>query len=299
MSSTSTSCVLKKRKNNPPYITGKRIRDFVKSALQEDHGSGDHTSLSTIPPGKKARARLIVKENGVLAGVQLATEIFFQVDPRLKVVLMAADGAPVRRGDIAFVVIGPARSILLAERLVLNVMQRMSGIATQTAHLMRLCKGTGAQVLDTRKTTPNFRFAEKWAVLLGGGANHRFGLYDRILVKDNHIDISGGIVPAIRKVKKYLRTKKLRIPVEVEARSLREVKQIVGEGGVQRILLDNMTTGEMRKAVKFIGRKAETEASGGIDEHSIRKVALTGVNFISVGALTHRVRSLDLSLKAF
>lgn len=266
-------------------------------ALREDRGSGDHTSLSTISPGQRSTAKLLIKEKGILAGVELAKTMFRFIDPTLHVVVFKTDGSRVRNGDVAFRVQGKTRSILLAERLLLNTLQRMSGIATHTAALQALCKGTRARILDTRKTTPNFRFAEKWAVCIGGGMNHRFGLYDMILVKDNHIDACGGIKPALENVRKYLRMHKLKIAIEVEARTLGEVREILRSGGVNRILLDNMTIATMKRAVKLIGKKAETEASGGITRENLAKVARTGVDFISVGALTHHVKSMDMSLK--
>ena len=261
-------------------------------------GDGDHTSLACISSSSKGKAQLLVKENGVLAGVDLAIEIFKQVDKTLHVNILINDGKPVKKGDIVLIVEGKAQSILLAERLVLNCMQRMSGIATKTNKLVQLCKGTKTKVIDTRKTTPNIRGLEKWAVVLGGGANHRIGLYDMILIKDNHIDYAGGIKQAIEAANAYLRSKKKKLKIEVEARNLGEVKQILAIGNVNRIMLDNFTTADIKKAVKLINGKYQTEASGGITEKTIKSYAKCGVDFISVGALTHSVKSLDLSLKA-
>ncbi|WP_460503059.1 carboxylating nicotinate-nucleotide diphosphorylase, partial [Hymenobacter agri] len=245
------------------------------------------------------RAHLLVKGDGVLAGMALAPLIFAEVDPALTMTPLLADGARVKHGDIAFTVEGPARSILTAERLVLNCMQRMSGIATYTAHLTTLLAGTNAKLLDTRKTTPNFRLCEKWAVLIGGGVNHRYGLFDMIILKDNHVDYAGGIAQAIAATHAYLQEKGLQLPIEIETRSLAEVQQALDAGGIQRIMLDNMPPDQLREAVALIAGRFPTEASGGITEQTIGEVARTGVDYISVGALTHSVKSLDLSLKAF
>jgi nicotinate-nucleotide pyrophosphorylase (carboxylating) len=283
----------------PSYITDLFLKQFISAALAEDIGDGDHSSLSSIPEQSISRARLLVKEDGLLAGVSLALEIFKQVDPRLTVKVALHDGAAVKRGDIAFVVEGPARSILTAERLVLNCMQRMSAIATKAAYLNKLIEGTKARILDTRKTTPNFRLIEKWAVLIGGGRNHRIGLYDMIMLKDNHIDMAGGITQAINRAKDYLRATKRDLAIEVETRNLTEVAEALQVGGASVIMLDNMNVEEMKQAVALIGGKAKTEASGGITETKIRAVAESGVDYISVGALTHTVKSMDLSLKAF
>lgn len=275
------------------------LDEFIANALAEDAGDGDHTSRACIPFSAQGKARLLVKENGVLAGVEVALAIFRKVDKSLRVQVLMEDGTKIRKGDIAMIVEGRAQSILLAERLVLNCMQRMSGIATATARMMKLCKGTKAQVIDTRKTTPHFRALEKWAVKIGGGGNHRFGLYDMILIKDNHIDYAGGIKQAIEAANKYLRRKKKDLKIEIETRNLDEVRQVLETGSVQRIMLDNFSIPDMKKAVKLINGKYETEASGGITEKTIRKYAECGVDYISVGALTHTVNSLDLSLKAF
>ena len=282
----------------PERLYNFNIRNFIVTALAEDSGDGDHTSLACIPNAAKGKAHLLVKENGVLAGVDLAVEIFKIVDKSLKVKIFLKDGSKIKVGTVVLTVEGKSQSILLAERLVLNCMQRMSGIATKTNQLVQLCKGTNAKVIDTRKTSPNLRGLEKWAVVLGGGANHRIGLYDMILIKDNHIDYSGGIKQAIDASKKYLKAKKKKLKIEVEARNLNEVKEILFIGGINRIMLDNFSITDIKKAVKMIKGKYETEASGGITEKNIRSYAKSGVDYISVGALTHHIKSLDLSLKA-
>nr|WP_262908660.1 carboxylating nicotinate-nucleotide diphosphorylase [Hymenobacter translucens] len=267
--------------------------------MAEDIGDGDHSSLAAIPADAHNRAHLLVKGEGVLAGVALAHHIFRAVDPSLQVKELLSDGTQVKYGDIALTVAGPARSILTAERLVLNCMQRMSAIATYTASLNRLLAGTKARLLDTRKTTPNFRLCEKWAVLIGGGVNHRYGLFDMIILKDNHVDYAGGIRQAIEGTHTYLKELGRQLPIEVETRNLAEVQQVLDAGGVDRIMLDNMSPAQLREAVALIGGRFPTEASGGITEQTIAEVAATGVDFISVGALTHSVKSLDLSLKAY
>lgn len=282
----------------PEPFNEQLIHDFIAAALQEDAGSGDHTSLSTIPADAIDRAQLLVKDTGVIAGVALAERIFRQVDPAIKTIVHLTDGTFVQPGDIVLEAEGPARAILTAERLILNCMQRMSGIASRTAHIVQLLEGLPTQVLDTRKTTPGFRYFEKWAVRIGGGTNHRFGLYDMILIKDNHVDYAGGIVNAIHRAQQYLADKKMDLAIEIEVRNFAELDEVLATGGVQRIMLDNFTTGDLREAVKRIGGKFITEASGGITEQTIRSYAETGVDFISVGALTHSVTSLDLSLKA-
>jgi nicotinate-nucleotide pyrophosphorylase (carboxylating) len=268
-------------------------------ALAEDVGDGDHSALASIPADARNRAHLLVKGEGLLAGVQLASLIFEQVDPQLALSIRLTDGTPVRHGDIAFTIEGPARSILTAERLVLNCMQRMSGIATYTAHLTSLLAGTKARLLDTRKTTPNFRICEKWAVLIGGGVNHRYGLFDMIMLKDNHVDYAGGIGPAIQATRQYLAQTGRELPIVVETRTLAEVQQVLDAGGVDRIMLDNMSPRQMREAVTLVAGRVPLEASGGITEQTIGEIARTGVDFISVGALTHSVKSIDLSLKAY
>ncbi len=274
------------------------FKSFVQNALQEDVGDGDHSALATIPANKKGKCHLLVKENGILAGVEAAQEIFKIIDPKFKVTVYIKDGAPVKVGDIAFIVEGSSQKLLTAERLVLNVMQRMSGIATKTNYLQTLCKGTKTKVIDTRKTTPGFRFFEKWAVVIGGGSNHRFGLYDMIMLKDNHIDFSGGIIEALDATHAYLKKTKKKLPIEVETRTLNDVKLILNKGGFQRIMLDNYSIADTKKAVALIGNKFEIESSGGITEKTIASYAKCGVDFISVGALTHHVKSMDLSLKA-
>jgi nicotinate-nucleotide pyrophosphorylase (carboxylating) len=283
----------------PPYITDAFLNQFISSALAEDIGDGDHSSLASIPKAKESRARLLVKDNGILAGVALAEKIFHHVDDNLKVNILLADGSEAKKGDIAFTVEGSAQSILTSERLVLNCMQRMSAIATKTNYLTSFLSGTSAKLLDTRKTTPNFRLLEKWAVFIGGGKNHRIGLFDMIMLKDNHIDMAGGIEQAIIRTKDYLRASNRNLKIEVETRNLQEVKEVLKIGGIDIIMLDNMSLADMKEAVKLIDGKFTTEASGGITEETIRDVAECGVDFISVGALTHSVISLDLSLKAF
>ena len=281
------------------YLSDQSITDFITAALLEDVGPGDYSTLASVPEGAQNQARLLIKSPGILAGVELALRIFRQVDPGLQVEVLLQDGASVKAGDVGLTVQGNARSILTAERLVLNCMQRMSGIATYTHYLTSLIKGTRARLLDTRKTTPNFRLAEKWAVAIGGGTNHRFGLYDMVMLKDNHVDYAGGITAAIAATQKFLQEKGLFLAIEVETRNLVEVEEVLAAGGVQRILLDNMEPEMLKQAVKIIGDRCETEASGGITEETIREIAQTGVDFISVGALTHSFKSLDISLKAF
>ena len=282
----------------PFYLTPQALTEFIKSALREDVGDGDHSSLASIPAEAQNQARLLVKGNGILAGVELAEMIFKEVDPNLKVEVLLQDGANVKVGDVALTVSGKAQSILTSERLVLNCMQRMSGIATYTNRLVKMLEGTNTRLLDTRKTTPTFRICEKWAVLIGGGQNHRYGLYDMVMLKDNHIDYAGGIEKAVKATHEYLQRQGKDLKIEVETRNLDEVKQAIEVGGIHRIMLDNMTPETMTEAVKMIGGRYETEASGGITEQTIREVAETGVDFISVGALTHSIKSLDLSLKA-
>ncbi|MHA6248522.1 carboxylating nicotinate-nucleotide diphosphorylase [Pontibacter sp. CAU 1760] len=283
----------------PNYLTEQSISEFIARALAEDIGDGDHSSLAAIPADAQNQARLLVKGEGILAGMELATYIFRAVDASLQVNVLLQDGAPVQYGDIGLTVSGNARSILTAERLVLNCMQRMSGIATYTHALVQLIEGTGARLLDTRKTTPNFRMMEKWAVLIGGGANHRFGLFDMVMLKDNHVDYAGGVPAAIKATQQYLLEKGKALKIEVETRTLQEVQEALDTGGINRIMLDNMPPEMMREAVQMIGGRYETEASGGITEKTIREVAETGVDYISVGALTHSIKSLDISLKAF
>lgn len=270
---------------------------FIDAAIEEDIREGDHTSLATIPREHTGRAHLLVKEPGILAGIDLANEIFFRIDPEIKLDIHLTDGAEVKPGDIAFHVSGSTRSILLAERLVLNLMQRMSGIATTTNKYVKAVEGTGTKVLDTRKTTPLLRQFEKWAVRIGGGTNHRFGLYDMIMIKDNHITSSGGVQKAIESVVAYQEKKGLKLKVEIEAASLEEVQTILNIGQVDRIMLDNFTPESAAEAVKLIAGRYETEISGGITLDTIGDYAQAGADYISVGALTHSVKSLDLSLK--
>jgi nicotinate-nucleotide pyrophosphorylase (carboxylating) len=274
------------------------LNQAIAHFLAEDVGNGDHTTLATIPADKIGKAQLMVKENGIIAGVELAEKIFLYLDKDFKITSFIKDGEPIEKGQIAFQVEGNIQKILQAERLVLNCMQRMSGIATYTKFLNSKLKGLHTKLLDTRKTTPGFRFFEKWAVKIGGGENHRFGLYDMIMIKDNHIDFAGGVKPAIQKVKTYLIKNNLNLKIEVEARTLEHVKEIMEEGGIHRIMLDNFTPKNLKEAIKIINKKYETEASGGITEETIRDYAETGVDYISVGALTHQIKSLDLSLKA-
>jgi nicotinate-nucleotide pyrophosphorylase (carboxylating) len=282
----------------PYYITDEFLKNFIDAALREDVGDGDHSALAAIPEASTNKARLLVKDDGIIAGVEAAQVIFMHLDPTLQMEVFKHDGESVVKGDVAFIVSGSARSILTGERLVLNTMQRMSAIATATHRLVLLLKGTGAKVLDTRKTTPNFRLFEKWAVKIGGGENHRIGLFDLIMLKDNHIDMAGGVRAAINHTKDYLRATKRNLRIEIETRTLKEVEEVMEVGGVDIVMLDNMDNETMTKAVKMIGGKFKTEASGGITEQTIRAVAECGVDFISVGALTHSVKSLDLSLKA-
>ncbi len=283
----------------PAYLTEAAIAQFIRSALAEDVGKGDPSTLATVPFDKIAKAKLLVKEDGILAGVELAEMIFHYADPSLKLEVFKKDGDAVVRGDIAFEVSGKARGILTTERLVLNCMQRMSGIATKTLQLSKLIAGTATQLMDTRKTTPNFRLMEKWAVAIGGGKNHRFALYDMIMLKDNHIDVTGGITQAVARALNYLKENNQSLLIEVETRNLREVKEALDTGAVDVIMLDNMTLDLMREAVQLIDGKCKTEASGGITEATLRSVAQCGVDYISIGALTHSVKSLDLSLKVF
>lgn len=271
---------------------------IIKNAIREDVGEGDHSSLACIPKSATGKAKLLVKENGIIAGVAFAKMIFEYVDKNLKIETLIEDGSEVAIGDIVFYVSGSSQSILKAERLVLNSMQRMSAIATKTNEFAQLLKGTKTKILDTRKTTPGIRAIEKWAVKIGGGENHRFALYDMIMLKDNHIDFSGGISKAITKTKSYLKENKLDLKIIVEARNLEEIKEILNCGGVHRILLDNFNFVDTKKAVQLIGNACATESSGGITLKTAKKYANCGVDFISSGALTHSVSNMDLSLKA-
>ena len=280
------------------YLTDENIRQFIQSALKEDIGDGDHSSLASIPADAQRKARLLIKGEGVLAGVELAKHIFAEVDPELKLDIQIEDGTVVKYGEIGLYVEGKAQSILTGERLVLNCMQRMSGIATYTRKLTDMISHTNAKLLDTRKTTPNARIIEKWAVKIGGGTNHRFGLYDMVMLKDNHVDYCGGIDKAINKTVDYLNTNNLDLKIVVEVRDLNELQQCIDNGKIYRALLDNMSPEMMTEAVKMVGDKFLTEASGGINETNIVAAAETGVDFISIGALTHSYKSLDISLKA-
>ena len=275
------------------------LNEFVRRALSEDLGDGDHTSLACINEHEKSAARLEVRERGILAGIGVAKRVFELYDSSLEIEILKNDGDSVIEGDIAFIVKGSARSILSTERLVLNLMQRMSGIATKTHQMVEMISHTDAILLDTRKTTPGMRFIEKEAVAIGGGGNHRFGLYDMIMIKDNHIDYAGGISRAIQKTHTYLDANNKKLKIEIEVRSLNELDEVLSEGKVHRIMLDNFSPKEIENALKRIPQEYETEASGGITEENIVAYAETGVDFISVGALTHSVKSLDLSLKAY
>jgi len=276
----------------------REIEGIIANAIREDVGDGDHSSLACIPSSAMGKAKLLVKDEGIIAGVEFAKMVFSYVDPNMRVETLIEDGSPVKYGDIVFYVEGASQSILKAERLVLNAMQRMSAIATKTNEFVKLLEGTGTKILDTRKTTPGIRALEKWAVKIGGGENHRFALYDMIMLKDNHIDFAGGITKAINKTKQYLKDTGRDLKIIVEARNLDEIKEILDTEGVYRILIDNFNYEDTRKAVKLIGDKCLTESSGGINERTIRKYAECGVDFISSGALTHSVYNKDLSLKA-
>ena len=274
------------------------LDEMIKLWFAEDIGDGDHTTLSSIPADAMGKQQLIIKEDGILAGVEVAKRIFNIFDPNLKMTQFLKDGDVVKKGDIAFVVEGSVRSLLQTERLMLNIMQRMSGIATRTAGYVELLKGTNTRVLDTRKTTPGLRMLEKEAVKIGGGCNHRFGLFDMILLKDNHVDFAGGIKNAINRTHDYLNSIGKKLKLEIEVRSFDEIRQVLETGGVDRIMLDNFSVEDTRKAVEMIGGRFETESSGGITYDTIRSYAECGVDFVSVGALTHSVKSLDMSFKA-
>ncbi|AGA77429.1 carboxylating nicotinate-nucleotide diphosphorylase [Echinicola vietnamensis] len=280
------------------YLTRENLEAFIQAAFKEDVGEGDHSTLAAIPKDKEGSAQLFIKEDGIIAGLELAELIFHSYDKELEVQLLMEDGQEVSKGAIGLKVKGKAASILTTERLVLNCMQRMSGIATKTHNLTKLISHTHAKLLDTRKTTPNFRMLEKWAVAIGGGENHRFALYDMVMLKDNHIDFAGGIEAAILATKAYLKENLLDLKIEVETRNLEEVKEVLRVGGVDVIMLDNMSYDMMKEAVAFIDGKMLTEASGGITEETLKDVAECGVDYISVGALTHHVKSMDISLKA-
>lgn len=279
--------------------TDQLIDRLLDLAFAEDAGDGDHTTLSTIPAEAMGRSRLIVKEEGILSGVEEAEKVLHRVDPSIKMEVFITDGTRVKPGDIAFTAEGPVRSLLIAERTMLNIMQRMSGVATMTDKYQRRLEGLKTKVLDTRKTTPGMRMMEKKAVKTGGGTNHRIGLFDMILIKDNHIDFAGGIEKAIERAREYCRTKGKDLKIEVEARSLDDIRRILAVGGVDRIMFDNFSPALTKEAVKLVGGAAETESSGGITIENLREYGETGVDFISVGALTHSVKGLDMSFKAF
>jgi|TARA_B110000902_G_scaffold8291_1_gene10003 nicotinate-nucleotide pyrophosphorylase (carboxylating) len=274
------------------------VQLIITNAVREDVGDGDYSSLACIPSDAVGKAKLLIKDNGVIAGVNFAKQVFHYVDPNLSVETLINDGEKVKFGDIAFYVEGSKQSILKAERIVLNAMQRMSAIATKTHSYVEILKGTNTKILDTRKTTPGFRALEKWAVAIGGGVNHRFALYDMIMLKDNHIDFAGGITKAISTTKEYLKKHQLDLQIVVEARDLEEIEEILENKGVHRILIDNFNYTDTQIAIKLIGDKCQTESSGGIDEVTLRFYAECGVNYISCGALTHSVSNMDLSLKA-
>ncbi|MDR3184913.1 MAG: carboxylating nicotinate-nucleotide diphosphorylase [Prevotellaceae bacterium] len=276
----------------------KYIDDLLTLAIAEDIGDGDHTSLAVISPEAEGKMKLLVKEEGVIAGIEIAKQLFARIDRHLEVAQLLKDGAQVKSGDIAFYVTGRERSLLQAERLVLNIMQRMSGVATQTATYVKALKGLRTQVLDTRKTTPGMRALDKLAVKVGGGGNHRMGLFDMILLKDNHIDFAGGVEQAIIKTREYLQATGRKLPIEVEVRSLDDLKTALRVGGIQRIMFDNFDLPATKEAVALVAGRYETESSGGITLENLRAYAECGVDFISVGALTHQIKSLDLSLKA-
>jgi nicotinate-nucleotide pyrophosphorylase (carboxylating) len=274
------------------------INEIIDNALREDIGDGDHSTLSCVPEFAQGEAHLLVKEDGILAGVELAEMIFLRFDAHLKIEVLIKDGEKVKKGDVAFIVRGSSRSILSTERLVLNFMQRMSGIATQTNKIVSIIEGCNTKLLDTRKTTPGIRYMEKWAVRIGGGYNHRFALYDMIMLKDNHIDYAGGIKPAIQRANDYLKQNGKKLKIEVEVRNKTELLEVLEVGNVDRIMLDNFTPAEIRNVLPLIPNHYETEASGGITLETIRSFAESGIQYISVGALTHSVKSLDMSLKA-
>ncbi len=274
------------------------VDKLIDLAFAEDIGDGDHTTLCCIPEDATGKSHLLIKEDGVLAGVEVAKEVFRRFDPELKVEVLMEDGTKVKKGDIAMVVSGKVRSLLQTERLMLNIMQRMSGIATTTSRYVERLKGTGTRVLDTRKTTPGLRMLEKAAVKIGGGCNHRIGLFDMILLKDNHVDFAGGIRNAIDRCHEYLEKNNLKLKIEIEVRNFDELQQVLERGGVDRIMLDNFSPADTRKAVEIINHKYETESSGGITFDTLRDYAECGVDFISVGALTHSVKGLDMSFKA-
>ena len=276
----------------------KFVDELIELAIKEDIGDGDHTSLATIPEDARGRMKLLVKQEGIIAGIEVAVAVFRRLDPTIQIDILIEDGARVKVGDVAFYVEGRTRTLLQAERIVLNIMQRMSGVATQTAVYAKILEGTSCKVLDTRKTTPGMRVLDKMAVKIGGGENHRIGLFDMVLLKDNHIDFAGGIIPAIEATKRYLAEKGKNIPIECEVRSLSDIDLVFEAGGVDRIMFDNFTPEQTRKAVEKVEGRCSTESSGGITLETMRAYAEAGVDYISVGALTHQIKSLDMSLKA-
>jgi nicotinate-nucleotide pyrophosphorylase (carboxylating) len=280
----------------PKYVTKELLDKIILDAIREDLGDGDHTTLAVIPEDKTGKARLVAKENGIIAGLDFAGIVYGKFNEKIDLVNYFHDGDPIEKGDIVFEVSGNARDILSSERLVLNFMQRMSGISTYTRKLLDIIDDLPVKLLDTRKTTPNLRMLEKWAVLIGGGTNHRIGLYDMIMLKDNHVDLAGGIKSAVGKAAQYLKTTGKQLKIEVETRNLKEVEEAIHTGQVDIIMLDNMSVTDMKKAVEMIDGKIITEASGNVNENTIREIAECGVDFISVGALTHSIKSLDLSL---
>ena len=283
---------------NAPYLNEEKINAFIKAALAEDIGDGDHSSLGSIPESSTNKAHLLIKSDGLIAGLELSYRIFKYVDQGLELEFLKEDGDSVESGEVAFNVKGSSRSILSAERLVLNCLQRMSAIATYTNYMNSLIRGSHAKLLDTRKTTPLFRLPEKWAVRIGGGVNHRFGLFDMVMLKDNHIDFAGGVKNAITGTLDYLKQHGLQLDIEIEVRSLSELEEVLEVGQVKRVMLDNMLPSDIRQAITLINGRFETEASGGITEKTIAEIAETGVDYISVGALTHSYKSMDMSLKA-
>ena len=285
--------------NRPSYVTDDRLRHFISEAIREDVGDGDHSTMASVPANMIRRAHLIIKDDCILAGVDLALEIFRYYEKDLKIDVLKKDGEFVKKGDIAFEVVGSARSILTMERFVLNCMQRMSGIATYAHDTVKLVEGTTTKILDTRKTTPNFRMCEKWAVYIGGAQNHRFGLYDMIMLKDNHNDYAGGITASVTSTVKYLKEKGKEMMIDVETRNLEEVKEALATNAVDIIMLDNMSLDEMAEAVKLIGGKVKTEASGGITKEAVKAIAAVGVDYISSGAIIYAAPVKDMSLKAF
>lgn len=283
--------------HNLPYLTPSAIQTFIQHALSEDIGPGDFSTLSVTNHQPMAEGTCLAKDSGIVAGLTIALEIYKAIDPAVELEYFFTEGQPFYKGDVLFKVRGKASSLLQAERLVLNCIQRMSGIATYTYYMNSLLKGTNCKLLDTRKTTPNFRLCEKWAVAIGGGVNHRFGLYDMVMLKDNHVDMAGGIETAITSAQTYLKANNLNLGIEVETRTLTEVEEVCRVGGIQRIMFDNFSLADLREGVAMVAGKFETEASGGVTEHTIKGIAETGVDFISVGALTHSAKSKDISLK--